>query len=148
RQRPVALAGTGADNFGILALLGNLAKLAWVLGGEKDQLRRLLADVAGQRRRASARSFSLDLLGRALRVPRFPPPQHSFDADTLALYHLDAVKMLPIGGVNVLGVEDEATQILAPGHPGVVEGGAASAPGKFGNGLRFANPADALALDA
>src|SRR5262249_17488316 len=38
RQRPVALAGTGADNFGILALLGNLAKLAWVLGGEKDQL--------------------------------------------------------------------------------------------------------------
>lgn len=39
RQKPVPLRGDGADNFGILALLGNISKLTWVLGWEKDQIR-------------------------------------------------------------------------------------------------------------
>src|SRR5712692_8598705 len=79
RQRPLPLPGTGVDNFGILALLGNLSKLVWVLGWEKDQIRQQLRDVQQQRRRDLTHGFSLDQLGEDLRVPRFPPREHSFD---------------------------------------------------------------------
>jgi Concanavalin A-like lectin/glucanases superfamily len=91
RQRPPPLpsSGAGADNFGILALLGNLSKLVWVIGWEKDQIRQYLLDVQQQRHRNLAHGFSLDLLGQDLRVPRFSPREYSFDADTLALYHLN-----------------------------------------------------------
>src|SRR6266542_299279 len=89
RQGPVALAGTGADNFGILALLGNISKLVWIVGWEKDQIRQHLRDVQQQRRRSLAHGFSLDLLGRDLRVPRFPPREHSPATDTISLYHMN-----------------------------------------------------------
>ncbi len=49
RQTPVPLPGVGAANFGLLALLGNIAKLAFLLGWEKDQLRQLLRRVRQQR---------------------------------------------------------------------------------------------------
>src|SRR5262249_2259894 len=76
RQRPAPLPGAGADNFGILALLGNLSKLIWALGWEKDQIRQCLRDVQRQRQRDLAHGFSLDKLGEDLRVPRFPPREH------------------------------------------------------------------------
>ncbi|HEY0980868.1 LamG domain-containing protein [Schlesneria sp.] len=87
RQKPKALSGTGASNFGLLALLGNIAKLAWILGWEKDQLKALLSQVRLQRSRAHANGYSLDLIGDELRVPRFPPREYSYDAQTIALYH-------------------------------------------------------------
>ena len=87
RQKPKALSGTGASNFGLLALLGNIAKLAWVLGWEKDQLKSLFHQVRLQRSRAHANGFSLDLIGDELRVPRFPPREYSYDSQTIALYH-------------------------------------------------------------
>jgi len=88
RQGPVALAGTGADNLGILALLGNISKLVWIVGWEKDQIRQHLRDVRQQRHWSLAHGFSLDLLGSDLRAPRFPPREHSPDSDTISLYHL------------------------------------------------------------
>jgi hypothetical protein len=87
RQLSVPLSGAGADNWGIISLLGNIAKLAWVLGWEKDLIAQQLRDIQQQRCRIFARRFSLDKLGEDLRVPRFPPSEYSFDANTLALYH-------------------------------------------------------------
>ncbi len=89
RQAPLPLAGAGADNFGMLALLGNISKLVWVLGWEKDQIRAQLREVGQQRHANRARGYSLDLLGQDLRVPRFPPREYSPDPDTLALYHFN-----------------------------------------------------------
>ena len=131
RQIPLPLPGAGADNFGILALLGNISKLAWILGWEKDQLRRHMRDVQLQRRRELAYRFSLDLLGADLRVPRFPPREHSFDPDTLALYHLN--DFVTDNGV----VPDETVRFGLAGHPGVNAGAQTLAIGKFGNGFRF-----------
>jgi hypothetical protein len=87
RQLPVPLSGAGADNWEIISLLGNIAKLAWVLGWEKDLIAQQLQDIQQQRCRIFARRFSLDKLGEDLRVPRFPPSEYSFDANTLAFYH-------------------------------------------------------------
>jgi hypothetical protein len=134
RQRPLPLPGAGADNFGILALLGNISKLVWILGWEKDQIRQYLRDVQQQRRRDSAHSFSLDLLGTDLRVPRFPPREHSFDPDTIALYHLN--DFVADNGA----VLDETTRFGLAGHPGVNTGVQSLAIGKFGNGFRFPGP--------
>lgn len=134
RQRPLPLPGAGADNFGILALLGNISKLVWVLGWEKDQIRQYLRDIQQQRHRDSAHSFSLDLLGTDLRVPRFPPREHSFDSDTIALYHLN--DFVADNGA----VLDETTRFGQTGHPGINAGAQSLAIGKFGNGFRFPGP--------
>lgn len=87
RQLPFPLPGSGTQNWGIIALLGNLAKLSWVIGWEKDEIRRNLQIVQQQRYRQFASGFSLDTLGQDLRVPRFPPREYSYDENTIALYH-------------------------------------------------------------
>jgi len=134
RQRPQPLSGTGADNFGILALLGNVSKLTWVLGWEKDQIGQHLRDVQQQRRRDLAHGFSLDILGEDLRVPRFPSREYSFDPETIALYHLnDAVANNGI-------VLDETTRFGLAGHSGINANAQNLAIGKFGNGFRFPGP--------
>lgn len=129
RQAPLAL-GPGRDTFGLQALLGNLARLAWVLGAERDELRRHLDDIARQRHVAFAHGASLDAHGADLRVPRFPPRAYCYDPDTLALYHLD--ESIPANGV----VLDETTRFVAPGHPGQNQGAQSDAPGQFGHGFR------------
>ena len=140
RQSPVPLAGAGAQNVGAIALLGNIAKLAWVIGQEKDQIRRHIRDVAQQRHVATAHGASLDALGNDLRVPRFPARQYSFDGDTLALYHLDEI--IAANGP----VADDTSRFGLPGHPGVNQGSQSGAPGKFGNGFRFPGTAAAGAV--
>jgi hypothetical protein len=131
RQAPVPLKGGGAANFGLVALLGNIARLAWVLGWEKDQVRQLLRQVRQELARALAHGCSLNRLGRDLRVPRFPPREYSFDPDTLALYHCnDAAASAP-------AVIDETVHFNRPGHAGVNGGADYQAPGKFGWGFRF-----------
>jgi hypothetical protein len=134
RQRPVPLPGAGAESFGILALLGNISKLSWILGWEKDQIRQHLRDVQQQRRRDLAYRFSLDQLGADLQVPRFPPREYSFDSDTLALYHLNNFV------ANNGAVLDETTRFGLAGHPGVNAGAQTLVIGKFGNGFRFPGP--------
>ena len=134
RQRPVPLSGNGADNFGLLALLGNLSKLLWVIGSEKDLIRQHLRDIRRQRQRSHAHDFSLDQLGQDLRVPRFPPREYSFDRDTIALYHLnDAV-------ANGDPVLDETAKFGGAGHPGVNANAQSLAIGKFAAGFGFPGP--------
>jgi Concanavalin A-like lectin/glucanases superfamily len=131
RQSPVALARVGAQNFGAIALLGNIAKLAWVLGEEKDQIRRHIKDVMVQRHIALAHGASLDALGDDLRVPRFPGRQYSFDPNTLALYHLDEI----IAGNGV--VADDTARFGLAGHPGTNQNAQSGVTGKFGKAFRF-----------
>ena len=134
RQSPAPLPGTGQQNFGIVALLGNIAKLAWVLGWEKDQIRINMQDVARQRHVALAHGASLDALGADLRVPRFPPRPYSFDTSTLALYHLDSVV------ANAGVVADDTTRFGLPGNPGVNQNCVSGVTAKFGNGFRIPGP--------
>jgi hypothetical protein len=134
RQRPVPLAGSGADNFGLLALLGNISKLLWVIGWEKDQIRQHLRDIRQQRQRSHAHDFSLDQLGQDLRVPRFPPREYSFDLDTIALYHLND------NVANGDPVLDETAKFGGAGHPGINANAQSFAIGKFAGGFRFPGP--------
>ncbi len=131
RQLPVPIAGAGMSNFGIVALLGNIAKLTWVVGGEKDLIRGTLRDVQLQRHVSFAHDASLDALGTDLRVPRFPPRQYSFDPDTIALYHLDG--SVPAAGA----VLDDTTRFGLPGHPGVNLAALTNLTAKFGTGFSF-----------
>ncbi len=130
-QVPVPLPGAGQQNFAIVALLGNISKLAWVMGWEKDQIRKNMEDVERQRHVSSAHGASLDALGADLRVPRFPPRAYSFDSDTLALYHLDGVV------ANLGVVADETSRFGLPGHPAVNQNGLSGVQAKFGTGFRF-----------
>ena len=129
RQIPLPLPGAGADNFGIVAMLGNISKLAWVIGCEKDLIRSTLTDVRLQRHISYAHDASLDAMGADLRVPRFPPRPYSFDSDTIALYHLDGV--VANGGA----VAEETTRFGLPGHPGVNLAAQSGVIAKFGTGF-------------
>jgi hypothetical protein len=131
QQRPVSGPGPGAARWTIITLLGNTAKLLWVMGWEKDELRAHARDVKRQRYRLEARGHGLDLLGKDLRVPRFPPSEHSFDDDVIALYHLNDT--VANGGA----VEDELKKFGFPGHDGTNNGAVSGAAGKFGAGFRF-----------
>lgn len=122
----------GPARWTVLALLGNLAKLLWVIGAEQDLLRAGLDETAAQRELARARSASLDLLGADLRVPRFPPRPYSFDVDTVALYHFDEH---PLSDLDPFA--DETSRFGLAGHPGVVHGAASGAIGKFGRGFEL-----------
>ncbi len=138
-QAPVPLAGQGAQNFGIVGLLGNIAKLTWVIGWEKDLIRNTIRDVQLQRHVAFAHDASLDALGTDLRVPRFPLRPHSFDADTIALYHLDEI--VPNGGA----VKDDTSRFGLTGHAGVNLAAQSGVSGKFGKGFHF-GPAGAIEI--
>lgn len=142
RQLPLPLPGTGAENWEIAVLLGNISKLLWVLGREKDEIRQQLLDVQQQRSRAFAHGHSLDHLGADLSVPRFPPREHSFDGNTLALYHLN--ELIASNGP----VADETARFGLPGHPGVNAGAQSGVNGKFGSAFSFpgANLAGAVSI--
>ena len=83
--------------------------------GRKIRFGSICADVQQQRRRDLAHGFSLDKLGEDLRVPRFPPREHSFDPDTIALYHLNERRCKQRRPT----VLDETTRFGLAGHPGV-----------------------------
>lgn len=131
KQLPVPLTGTGSANFGIVALLGNIAKLAWVIGSEKDLIRGTLQDVRMQRHVSFAHGASLDTVGTDLRVPRFPPRPYSYDTNTIALYHLDAAV------ANAGPVLDDTTRFGVTGHPGVNLAAQSGAIGKFAAAFEF-----------
>jgi YVTN family beta-propeller protein len=134
---PAAPAGAVEDWWQLTALLGNLARLLWAVGWERDHIRRQAARVMTQRRLADAVGLSLDLLGADLGIPRFPPLPHAFDPDTVALYHLDdAAGATP-------DAEDTMLRYGGVGHPGTNVGGRAlpGAPGRFGAGFGFRDPA-------
>jgi hypothetical protein len=130
----------GRDAWDVVALLGTIAKLLWVLGAEKDALARVRQDVRHMRFVKSAFAAGLDELGRDMRVPRFPPRPYSYDENTIALWHLDEV---PDGG-PVTTVIDQTTRPGFAGHPGIVAGAVAGAPGKFGTGIGFVASGSAI----
>lgn len=136
RQHPRALVGAGADNWRLVALLGNLSKLLWVVGREQDEVRARLDAVLGQRHRTGASRASLDLLGSDLGVARFPPRPYSFDPDTIALYHL-TTHPVPTGDP----VLDETTRFGLAGHDGTNHEAKSGALGRFGSGFQFGGQA-------
>jgi hypothetical protein len=124
--------GRAEDVWSLTALLGNLATLLWVVGAERDTLREHVTRTVAQRHLSTAVGASLDLIGSDLGVPRFPPLPYPLDADTIALYHMDAAA----GATLVLdftaalpGRTGHAGQVVAPAQTGV--------PGRFGNGMGF-----------
>jgi len=134
----------------VTALLGNMAKLLWVLGAERDALRGYLAQVRSQRSISRAAGLTLDLFGYDLGVQRFPPQPYSFDEQTVALYHLDD---LPASGQPE--VETVANLIERYGgrpHPGtnVKTGGQARArsgvTGRFGAAFSFRDDAAVIEI--
>jgi len=134
------MAPTPVDNvpeecWTLTVLLGNLAKLLWVVGAERDQLRRHAFRTLAQRHLLSAVGLSLDLIGSDLGVPRFPPLPHGVDAGTVALYHLDDVP-----GVTPVVVAADLTSAFPgrTGHPGRLAGGVrAGLPGRYGLAMGF-----------
>jgi hypothetical protein len=128
----------GRQAWSVVSLLGNIAKLTWLLGAEKDNIARVRQDVGGNRFVKSGFGAGLDALGQDMRVPRFPPRPYSTDSDTIALWHLDEV---PAGG-PVTTVTDQAT----PAHPGTVAGAAPGAPGKYGTAFAFVGSASAISV--
>lgn len=116
--------------FRFTALLGDLAALLWVLGGERDVLAAQLNQVRGQRNVAAAVGLSLDLIGSDLGIPRFPPLPYGFAPDTIALYHLEDKVETPT-------VVDAMTLYTGVGHPGSRTNATPGADGRFGSGMGF-----------
>lgn len=137
---PAASDGVVANWWGLSALLGNMAKLLWVLGWEKDNIRRYLALAQAQRHLPQAANYSLDLIGYDLGVPRFPPQPYSYDPNTIALYHLDD---LPASGQKEVDqVEDIMKRYGNIGHYGTNtnEIAKSGAVGRFGTAFVFRDP--------
>ena len=116
---------SGPDKWALTALLGNGARLVWVLAAEPQLLAATARDVKAQYHLATAREASLDLIGDSLGVPRLLPAAYrlDFDPDTIALYHLDDAIAPVIDATN--------------DYPGIYVGNSvtakrsAPAPGKF-----------------
>ncbi|MFN2496350.1 MAG: LamG-like jellyroll fold domain-containing protein [Pseudonocardiaceae bacterium] len=121
----------------LTALLGTTAKLLWVLGGERDQLRGQFARTVAQRHLPTATGRSLDLIGADLGVPRFPPLPYGFDADTVALYHLDDVAG-NAGGGNPVAQDVTGQYPGRTGHLGSLHGSVQlGAAGRYGTAFGF-----------
>ncbi|MER5961469.1 LamG-like jellyroll fold domain-containing protein [Streptomyces sp. NPDC002057] len=136
---PVAPArGFGTVEWEVTALLGNLAKLLWVIGAEHELVAEHLRDVTAQRNTETAHGVSLDLLGLDLGAPRFPPRPHTVDGATIALFHLDDVPPADEDGIpdphaDVSTVVDAA----APDRPGHNTGADAGRTGRFAHAFGF-----------
>jgi DNA-binding beta-propeller fold protein YncE len=135
RLQPRPPASQDAASWQIVALLGNLAKLLWVAGAEHEEIAAQLTDVAAQRNAPTAHDGSLDLLGRDLCVPRFPPRPHTFDPDTIALYHLDDRPVPPQPEVTT--VADDRTRYQPTGHSGQNATGRSGRAGRFSGAFEF-----------
>ena len=131
-----AAAGQTAREWAVTALLGTLARVFWVLGGERDLLRRQIARTATQRQLSTAVGDSLDLIGVDLAVPRFPPLPYSVDDDTVALYHIDDAPGAAIGAEDFTGRFPGRTP-----HHGTPSGSITlGAPGRYGPAVAFTGP--------
>ncbi len=82
-------------------------------------------------------------------MPRFPPREYSYDAETIALYHLDEANGLsdPTDPAALtVAVLDEMALFNQPGHAGVNAGANIFAVGKFGFGYGFPGTGGAAAV--
>jgi len=129
---PAAADGEAANYWRLMALLGNTAKLLWVLGWERDHIRRQLARTTAQRQLTNALGLSLDLIGYDLGIPRFPPLPYSFDEATIALYHLNDQPGAAPAVEDIIGRYPGQ-----PGHHGTIVGTVGVVPGQFGSAFAF-----------
>lgn len=129
-EHPVPAGGqpAGPDKWALTALLGNAARLLWVLAAEPQVVAATARDVKAQYHLRTARAASLDRIGDGLGVPRLLPAPYrlDFDPDTIALYHLD----------------DPIAPVIDAAHdyPGVSFGANRGVPGRskgFGNGCQI-----------
>ncbi|MFE5590978.1 LamG-like jellyroll fold domain-containing protein [Streptomyces sp. NPDC056549] len=146
---PVAPTRTfGGVTWDVTALLGNLAKLLWIIGAEHELVADHLQDVTAQRHTETAHGVSLDLLGLDLGAPRFPPRPHTVDEATIALLHLDDV---PPPGED--GVQDLATPVTtvvdaaAPARPGKNTGARSGRTGRFAHAFGFGPDESSISVD-
>ncbi|MFI2206811.1 LamG-like jellyroll fold domain-containing protein [Streptomyces sp. NPDC020192] len=132
--RPLPPAPAGPQDWELTALLGTLARLLWTIGRDYQDLARRGADVARQRSATGARGAGLDLIGRDLGAPRFPPHPYAPDDATLVLYHLDD-RPTP-DGLQAASAADAGGR-----HPAAVNGAAqAGQTGRFGPAFGFTAP--------
>lgn len=131
---PLAHAPQSPTDWEVTALLGNLAKLLWAVGWDYEDLSGQVADVSAQRYAHSARGFSLDLIGRDLGAPRFPPRPYAWDDLTVALYHLDD-RALP--GTEVVDVADAAAGFGVTPHHAKNAGASSGRIGRFSAAFEF-----------
>jgi Concanavalin A-like lectin/glucanases superfamily len=144
RLQPQPPASQAAQDWEVVALLGNLAKLLWVIGVEHEELAAQLADVASQRNADAAHDASLDLLGSDLGAPRFPPTPYTFDPDTIALYHLDDLPVPPASEVTT--VIDDRSRYQPASHPGQNNGGNSGRPGRFAGAFAFTQAQSSISV--
>ncbi|MGD0247105.1 MAG: LamG-like jellyroll fold domain-containing protein, partial [Streptosporangiaceae bacterium] len=144
RFQPQPPASQAAQDWEVVALLGNLAKLLWVIGAEHEELLAQLADVAAQRNAGAAHDASLDLLGSDLGAPRFPPAPYTFDTSTIALYHLDDLPVPPAPEVTT--VLDDRSRYLATSHPGQNNGGHSGRSGRFAGAFQFTEKQTSISI--
>ncbi|MFH9958471.1 LamG-like jellyroll fold domain-containing protein [Streptomyces roseolus] len=131
----------------VTALLGNLAKLLWVIGAEHEAVAARLHDVTAQRDTETAHGASLDLLGLDLGAPRFPPRPHTVDDDTVALFHLDDLPPLDEQGLPTPGAEPATVvDAAAPGREGLNQGAHSGRTGRFAHAFAFGPGASALTV--
>ncbi|MFJ2089480.1 LamG-like jellyroll fold domain-containing protein [Streptomyces sp. NPDC087901] len=149
---PLAPARTfGTVTWEVTALLGNMAKLLWVIGAEHETIADHLRDVTAQRNTDTAHGASLDLLGLDLGAPRFPPRPHAVDADTTALFHLDDVP--PSDEDEPPDPEAEVTTVVdaaAPGTPtrqGRNTGAHSGRAGRFAHAFGFGPGKSLISVD-
>ena len=121
RERPIPAPGqpAGPDKWALTTLLGNVARLLWMLMHERQTLAATANDVEAQHHLLTARGLSLDHIGDTLGVPRLLPAPYRLDLDTetLALYHLD----------DAIAPVFDATH----DHPGLNHGALRGVPGRF-----------------
>jgi YVTN family beta-propeller protein len=132
--------GTSTDRlFRLTALLGNTGKLLWVLGCERDTIRRELERTVAQRQRGAGVGRGLDLLGYDLGISRFVPLPYSYDTSTLLLLHLDDVPAL--GQPEVSTAADARALYVSPAstHDAANSGASSGAQGRFGRAFGFAS---------
>ncbi|MEU4077856.1 hypothetical protein DEJ45_01195 [Streptomyces venezuelae] len=138
----------GTVTWEVTALLGNLAKLLWIIGAEHELVAEHLRDVTAQRNTETAHGVSLDLLGLDLGAPRFPPRPHTVDAATVALFHLDDVP--PAGPDGIPDPDDEVTTVVdsaAPGRQGRNTGARSGRTGRFAHAFGFGPDKSLVTVD-
>lgn len=138
---PAPPSGTpvAAERWELRALLGELGRLLWVVGGGRDELRTQAGQVRRLTRLPDATGLTLDLIGYDLAVPRFPPLPYAFEDGTVALYHADEAP-------SSATIADAMTLYGGAGHPGTVTAAQTGAVGRFGRGLAFTVPAAEISV--
>lgn len=123
----------GRERWQVLVLVGNLGRLLWTLGGERSRLSAVARDVGAQRQLATARGYSLDLIGQELQVPRLFSAPYPVDPATTALYHLNRV---PTDFYDLTTVGDRVIDETGRYH-GTNEGATRGVPGRIDQAFAF-----------